>query len=177
MINRCCRVVDNQVNDKFIWIKIWSQILSPGSQKAVTGRGRDRRRGDLRLLQTGSQPLAPGPVRYSHPGGPAGDEISPHAHALVAKYHGKPHDRALPSASFDFYRVCLQDHNILKTLRQARTWASFPCCSTLSPTNWCTWSGSASFWPGSRPPRRKNPRGDRRVHRLDPERSWNRLTI
>lgn len=56
----------------------------------------------------------------------ARDEISPHAHALVAKYHGKPHDRALPSASFDFYRVCLQDHNILKVQGGRRDLGLFP---------------------------------------------------
>ncbi|MEW6388220.1 MAG: hypothetical protein AB1491_11955 [Thermodesulfobacteriota bacterium] len=44
------------------------------------------------------------------------EEISPHALALVAKYNGYPQDRLLPSAAFDFYRVCIQDHNILKTL-------------------------------------------------------------
>jgi hypothetical protein len=46
------------------------------------------------------------------------EEISPHAHALVAKYHGRPQDRELRSLGFDFYRVCLQDHNILKTLNR-----------------------------------------------------------
>jgi hypothetical protein len=44
------------------------------------------------------------------------EEISPHALALVAKYNGCPQDRLLRSAAFDFYRVCLQDHNILKAL-------------------------------------------------------------
>jgi hypothetical protein len=44
------------------------------------------------------------------------EEISPHAHALVAKYDGRPQNRELRSSFFDFYRVCLQDHNILKTL-------------------------------------------------------------
>ncbi|OGP72260.1 MAG: hypothetical protein A2Y80_09545 [Deltaproteobacteria bacterium RBG_13_58_19] len=44
------------------------------------------------------------------------EEISPHALALVAKYNGYPQDRLLPSAAFDFYRICIQDHNILKTL-------------------------------------------------------------
>jgi len=43
-------------------------------------------------------------------------EISPHALALVAKYHGCHRDRVLKSAVFDFYRICLQDHNILKAL-------------------------------------------------------------
>lgn len=44
------------------------------------------------------------------------EEISPHALALVAKYHGCHRDRVLKSAVFDFYRICLQDHNILKAL-------------------------------------------------------------
>jgi len=44
------------------------------------------------------------------------EEISSHALALVAKYNGCHKDRLLRSAAFDFYRVCLQDHNILKTL-------------------------------------------------------------
>ncbi len=46
------------------------------------------------------------------------EEISPHALALVAKYDGLPKDRLLRSAAFDFYRVCLQDHNILKALKE-----------------------------------------------------------
>ena len=45
------------------------------------------------------------------------EEISSHALALVAKYDGCHKDRLLRSATFDFYRVCLQDHNILKTLQ------------------------------------------------------------
>ena len=45
------------------------------------------------------------------------EEISSHALALVAKYNGCHKDRLLRSAAFDFYRVCLQDHNILKTLQ------------------------------------------------------------
>ena len=44
------------------------------------------------------------------------EEISSHALALVAKYHGCHRDRVLNSAVFDFYRICLQDHNILKAL-------------------------------------------------------------
>jgi hypothetical protein len=47
------------------------------------------------------------------------EEISPHAHALVAKYRGCPPNASLQSAFFDFYRVCLQDHNILKTLESS----------------------------------------------------------
>ena len=44
------------------------------------------------------------------------EEISPHALAMVAKYDGCLPGRELKSSAFDFYRVCLQDHNILKTL-------------------------------------------------------------
>ncbi|MGA9753952.1 MAG: hypothetical protein WBV23_02280 [Desulfobaccales bacterium] len=54
------------------------------------------------------------------------EEISPHALAMVAKYNGCPQDRLLRSAAFDFYRVCLQDHNILKTLRQSAGLSLFP---------------------------------------------------
>jgi len=54
------------------------------------------------------------------------EEISTHALALVAKYNGCPQDRLLRSAAFDFYRVCLQDHNILKTLRQCAHLSLFP---------------------------------------------------
>ena len=43
------------------------------------------------------------------------EEISPHAHAMVAKYKGCPQNSSLKWAGFDFYRVCLQDHNIHQT--------------------------------------------------------------
>ena len=42
-----------------------------------------------------------------------GEEITSDALAVVAKYHGRPAGKSLLSSSFDFYRVCLQDHNIL----------------------------------------------------------------
>jgi hypothetical protein len=54
------------------------------------------------------------------------EEISPHAHALVAKYQGCPQNSSLQSAGFDFYRVCLQDHNILKTLEASPHLSLFP---------------------------------------------------
>ena len=54
------------------------------------------------------------------------EEISPHALALVAKYNGRHHDRVLQSAVFDFYRVCLQDHNILKMLEKYDDLSLFP---------------------------------------------------
>jgi hypothetical protein len=54
------------------------------------------------------------------------EEISPHALALVAKYDGYPSGRVLRSSSFDFYRVCLQDHNILKILSAREDLKLFP---------------------------------------------------
>lgn len=54
------------------------------------------------------------------------EEISPHALALVARYDGRPSDCLLKSASFDFYRVCLQDHNILGALRRGQGLAPMP---------------------------------------------------
>jgi len=54
------------------------------------------------------------------------EEISPHAHALVAKYNGRPNHSTLQSAWFDFYRVCLQDHNILRTLETSPELSMFP---------------------------------------------------
>ena len=54
------------------------------------------------------------------------EEICSHALALVAKYDGCHKDRLLRSAAFDFYRVCLQDHNILKTLEQVDDLSLFP---------------------------------------------------
>jgi len=54
------------------------------------------------------------------------EEISSHALAMVAKYNGRHQDRLLQSAVFDFYRVCLQDHNILKTLKNCNDLSLFP---------------------------------------------------
>ncbi len=54
------------------------------------------------------------------------EEISPHAHAVVAKYDGRPQDRLLRSSFFDFYRICLQDHNILKALENCAELSLLP---------------------------------------------------
>ncbi len=59
------------------------------------------------------------------------EEVSPHALALVAKYQGLPPDSLLKSASFDFYRICLQDHNIFKALRSGRDLAPLPLFSYI----------------------------------------------
>jgi hypothetical protein len=54
------------------------------------------------------------------------EEVCPHALAMVAKYGGFFSGRELKSSSFDFYRVCLQDHNILKALSTHNELKIFP---------------------------------------------------
>lgn len=54
------------------------------------------------------------------------EEISPHALAQLAKYTGMRPGRQLKSAQFDFYRICLQDHNILKTIEKEARFALLP---------------------------------------------------
>ena len=44
----------------------------------------------------------------------------------MAKYEGCPQNSSLQSAGFDFYRVCLQDHNILRTLKARPQISLFP---------------------------------------------------
>jgi hypothetical protein len=58
-------------------------------------------------------------------------EVSPHAQAFLAKYQVVPPDRLLPSAAFDFYRICLQDHNILKALMSGKGLAPLPLFSYI----------------------------------------------
>ncbi len=45
------------------------------------------------------------------------EEISPHALASLVKYEGFFPNSLLRSGAFDFYRICLQDHNILRILK------------------------------------------------------------
>jgi len=59
------------------------------------------------------------------------DEVSPHALALVAKYQGVPSDSLLRSAAFDFYRICLQDHNILQALTSGKGLEPLPLFSYI----------------------------------------------
>lgn len=54
------------------------------------------------------------------------EEISPSALAQVTKYTCTPPGRELPSAQFDLYRICLQDHNILSTLEKEQSLALLP---------------------------------------------------
>ncbi|MDD3580847.1 MAG: hypothetical protein PHW74_07490 [Desulfobacca sp.] len=53
-------------------------------------------------------------------------EISTHALALVAKYNCCRPGRVLKSAHFDLYRICLQDHNILRKLAQSEKFSLLP---------------------------------------------------
>ena len=38
--------------------------------------------------------------------------------AQIVRYQGQRRDSALGSSSYDFYKICLQDHTILETLRR-----------------------------------------------------------
>jgi len=53
-------------------------------------------------------------------------EISAHALALVAKYNCCRPGQMLRSAYFDLYRICLQDHNILRKLAEGENFSLLP---------------------------------------------------
>jgi hypothetical protein len=44
-------------------------------------------------------------------------EIIDEPFAQVIRYQGKPKGSTLGSESYDFYKICIQDHNILKALK------------------------------------------------------------
>jgi hypothetical protein len=46
------------------------------------------------------------------------DEIVYGPFAQLIRYEGQRNDSSLGSASYDFYKICLQDHAILKTLEE-----------------------------------------------------------
>ena len=48
------------------------------------------------------------------------DEIVPGPFAQVIRYEGRLENASLGSSSYDFYKICLQDHEILATLDQNR---------------------------------------------------------
>ena len=54
------------------------------------------------------------------------DEILDGPFAQVIRYEGRSTGVPLNSDSFDFYKVCLQDHTILDTLRRAPELSLFP---------------------------------------------------
>ncbi len=59
------------------------------------------------------------------------EEVSSHALAQLVKYQGFLSDRLLPSAAFDFYRICVQDHNILRVLQSGKGLEPLPLFSYI----------------------------------------------
>jgi hypothetical protein len=53
-------------------------------------------------------------------------EIVAEPFAQIVRYEGKREGKELGSAAYDFYKICLQDHNILKALAKAPGLALFP---------------------------------------------------
>ncbi|MBW1698723.1 MAG: hypothetical protein JRH18_15995 [Deltaproteobacteria bacterium] len=54
------------------------------------------------------------------------DEIVQGPFAQIIRYEGKPGDTALGSYSYDFYKICIQDHSILSALNQFPDIKLFP---------------------------------------------------
>ncbi len=46
--------------------------------------------------------------------------------AQIIRYEGQPPDHPLTSSSYDFYKICLQDHTILDTLDKSKNLRLFP---------------------------------------------------
>jgi hypothetical protein len=97
------------------------------------------------------------------------EEISPHALALVAKYDGRHQDRVLKSAVFDFYRVCLQDHNILKMLEKYNDLSLFPLLVYVLTHELIHIVRFSQFLALFETPEAGKPEEERRVHRLTQE--------
>lgn len=56
----------------------------------------------------------------------ADNEIVDGPFAQIVRYEGKPDDGLLGSSSYDFYKICIQDHAILDMLRKRTEIALFP---------------------------------------------------
>lgn len=56
------------------------------------------------------------------------DEIVDGPFAQVIRYEAKRDDTALGSAIYDFYKICLQDHAILRAIGQSEGLLLFPFC-------------------------------------------------
>jgi hypothetical protein len=54
------------------------------------------------------------------------DEVIHGPFAQIVRYEGKRKNSTLGSGSYDFYKICLQDHAILATLKEAGDLALFP---------------------------------------------------
>jgi len=94
------------------------------------------------------------------------EEICSHALALVAKYDGRPADRLLRSAGFDFYRVCLQDHNILNTLKHVNDLSLFPLLLYILTHELVHIVRFSQFLALFEAPEEHKQEEERRVHRL-----------
>lgn len=46
--------------------------------------------------------------------------------AQIIRYEGKKQDTVLGSSAYDFYKICIQDHSILSTIRQTPEISLFP---------------------------------------------------
>ena len=46
--------------------------------------------------------------------------------AQIIRYEGKKQDTVLGSSAYDFYKICIQDHSILSTIRQNPEISLFP---------------------------------------------------
>ena len=56
------------------------------------------------------------------------DEIVHGPFAQVIRYEAKREDTSLGSATYDFYKICLQDHSILKTIEKYPELRLVPFC-------------------------------------------------
>ncbi len=54
------------------------------------------------------------------------DEIVSGPFAQIIRYKGRHKNRLLGSSTYDFYKICLQDHSILSVLRQSEDLKLFP---------------------------------------------------
>ena len=54
------------------------------------------------------------------------DEIVDGPFAQIIRYQGYPNERSLGSSSYDFFKICLQDHAIKSALRQSQGIELFP---------------------------------------------------
>ena len=48
------------------------------------------------------------------------NEVDDRAFAQILRYLGQPHDSDLGSSRYDFYKICIQDHVILRALQRER---------------------------------------------------------
>lgn len=56
----------------------------------------------------------------------APEEIVTGPFAQIIRYEGKKNDQSLGSSSYDFYKICLQDHHILEALANSKELKLFP---------------------------------------------------